>query len=467
MRDPEGYEEFWKQLAQSKSKLRPELPHNLSLSSKFSELNFPHTNRLNPHNRYRSLESDSLERTIHVLELFMDKSVFSPTKLFSVDNTLEQKLLENLNHLLCRVYDHGISLLELEIDLEDWLQSKSATEVAVFLDDLQIAGIELGEALAYWLNDNVLDPVFDWVKNTPKNSSDFIETGEANIDNGEWGSVLWVTRTLIFEEGDATNQEYIIRHWLKDSGGAEEVNGQSLMDQIIIDEKRHMTRWLNYLFREGAYQSLEIQSDIKSKCVRAFCDEWEAMVYAQYFYSALDIVDLHLTKILAYTLSDEPDIRIDRQKELLAKNIRNTNMLLIQLHDSSKYYKRTVKAKLDDILAYWDFEEVLVNPVQRKIDLCRERLTILHQQEAAKSAVYTDMILLGIGVTSIFGTFIALAEYGRNMANDVNLASYDVNSTNIVDWFARQPTDVILVVSSVLSLLLVVLYFYYRQLQAS
>jgi hypothetical protein len=278
--------------------------------------------------------------------------------------------------------------------------------------------------------------------------------------------VLWVTRTLIFEQDDGADKEAIVRHWLKDSGGNEEENGKLLIDQIIDCEDQHLTRWLNYLFREGSYPAEVANPDEPFELVKPFCDEWEAMIYAQFFYAALDIVDLHLTRILAYALSQDHDPQISRLKSLLEHNIHKANLLLIQHHDNSKYYKRTVNAKLDEILDYWDFETVLVEPVQRKITLCQERLTLLHQEEVAKSAVYTDLILLGIGVTSIFGIFLSLAEYGRTMANDVDLASYDVNSTNIVDWFARQPTDVILVISSVLSLLLVVLYFYYRKVQA-
>jgi hypothetical protein len=90
---------------------------------------------------------------------------------------------------------------------------------------------------------------------------------------------------------------------------------------------------------------------------------------------------------------------------------------------------------------------------------------LLHQKEAARSAIYTDIILLGIGITSIFGTSLALAEYGRTMATDADLGSYDVTRTPFIDWFAALPTDVILVGASILSLLLVVLYAYYRKQQ--
>lgn len=463
IRDPQGYEEFWQRVTEQKHTLRSILPKSLSLSAELNEIYFPHKRRLNPGNRYRSLDSDSLERTIHVLEV--DLAAERVDLSLSHNNELVMKLAENLEHLLCRVYDHGVSLLELEIDLEDWISARTASEVTVFLDNLQEAGIILGEELAQWCNNELLQPLFDWIAAADQRSETFIETDSKNNKEGELvnGTVLWVTRTLIFEEeGDEANRDTTINHWLKDSGANEKQ-----LDKIRNNGDAHFTRWLNYLFREYSYKTLARERDAKSDCLKPFTDEWEAMLYAQYFYAALDLVDLHLTNILAYTLSDEPDVKIEQQKKLLAQNIRKTNLLLIQLHDSSKYYKRTVKAKLDEILEYWDFDEVLVDPVQRKINLCQERLTELHQRDAAQSAFYTDMILLGIGVTSVFATFLALAEYGRTMANDVDLASYDVNSFNLVDWFATQPTDVILVVSGFISLLLVILYFYYRKIQVS
>ena len=467
IRDPVEYAQFWTDIAASKAELRTVLSHRLPLSSELKEIGFLHQHRLNPHNRYRSLDNDSLERTIHVMELNFDEVDFNiiefhPTD--AADTSILSQLFQNVIHLTCRVYDHSISLLELDIDLEDWLQARPQSEVPDFLDEIQRASIELGAAVSQWCYDTLLKHIFTWLMDEHAESHRFVDTSTQEMDETREGKVLWVTRTLIFEQDEPDNRETIVRHWLKDSGGAD---NKELVDEVVKGETQHMTRWLNYLFREKSYETLEIRWDKQSHCVWAFNDEWEAMIYAQYFYGALDILDLHLTKILAYTLADEPNIQIEQQKNILADNIRKTNLLLIQLHDSSKYYKRAVKAHLDAILAYWDFDELLVQPVQRKITLCQERLTVLHQQAAAKSAIYTDMILLGIGVTSIFGTFIALAEYGRTMANDVNLASYDVNSTNIVDWFSAQPTDVILVVSSILSLLLVVLYFYYRQLQAS
>jgi hypothetical protein len=471
IREPDRYAAFWDERAACKHELRARLPDRLGLSDGLDEIRFAHasTYRRSPFNRYQSLESDALERPVHVLEVALDGATLA-------DVLTGPKPAHPIERLVWRVFDHGISLLEVDIHLDGGLCA-TPEQVPAALNRLQQMGVRLGEQLARRCTDSLLQPVFSWLQAAP-DSTTYIEPDAIVHGRDASGTVLWVTRTLVFEQGDDPHQEAIIRHWLKDAVPAEEDQGdanpaeetrtETLIDRVVHDEAEHLTRWLNYLFREASYSTKptdDPDQDAPPNLARPFCDAWEAILYAQFYYGALDIVDLHLTRILAQSLARDSSLQVDPLKALLEQNIRKANLLLLQFHDNSKYYKRTVKSELDGILAYWDFEAVLINPVQEKIALCRERLTLLHQKEAARSAIYTDVILLGIGITSIFGTSLALAEYGRTMATDADLGSYDVNRTNFIDWFAALPTDVILVGASTLSLLLVVLYAYYRKQQ--
>lgn len=490
IRDPDRYAAFWDEVAKNKHKLRPRLAGEWALSEELNEIRFPHasTHRRSPFNRYQSLESDSLERPIHVLEVELGRSAIAAAT--TPEASLQGGLFgRRIERLIWRVFDHGISLLEVDIRLGDFLHTVPSTQVPATLNDLQQAGVVMGERLARRCTDALLQPLFDGLHAIPE-SAKYIESDTETRGHKANGTVLWVTRTLIFEKRDDPNRAAVIRHWLKDTGSVEDENDdakledgkdkEKLIDRLVRDDTQHLTRWLNYLFREGSYSTLphapdrDEQSENSAapsgraeqpELAKPFCDAWEAMLYAQFFYGALDIVDLHLTHILAQSLARDSSLKVDQLKALLEQNIRKANLLLLQFHDSAKYYKRTVKSELDAILEHWDFETVLIEPVQEKIRLCRERLTLLHQKEAARSAIYTDIILLGIGITSIFGTSLALAEYGRTMATDADLGSYDVTSAHFIDWFAALPTDVILVGASILSLLLVVLYAYYRKQQ--
>lgn len=446
----------------------PFYPVPCAFSDKLHEFRFPHAHHNSPYNRYRSLSSNALERSLHALEIVLTSSTDLSMSLGG-----GHALNVTLDGIIWRVYDHSVSLLEADLSLGHWTKPLSSTEIGPALDQLQQQGIDLGEALARQGIDLLLNPLFDWLRAETRQWADFLEkppSSESPVNSHET-PVLWVTRTLIFEPGDAAHRDEVILHWLKHSDGQDEL-GDSLstphIDVLRSDSQAHLMRWLNYLFREDTYRETEYPPLTRSgpaTVSKPFCDAWEAMVYAQFFYAALDNVDNHLTTILARSLSISGNQRIDKLEDLLEQNIRKAHLLLMQFHDSAKYYPRTVKAEMDSILAYWGFDSVLIAPVQSKIKLCQERLSLLHQQEAAKSSVYTDMILLGITIIAIVDIALALVAYGRTMASDADLASYDVARSNFIDRFAALPTDVILIASSLVSLLLIVLYFYYRKQQ--
>ncbi len=458
---PDRYAKYWDAISARKKQLQAKLAGVAALSDEVNEIRFAHTSKLrrSPFNRYQSLRSDSLERTVHVLEMDLPGSalVWNPA---ANGNTLRAALVAGLDRIVCRVFDHEISLLEADFDLGDRFQSSGAEHIPEALDQLQEEAIKLGEKLAFLCANNLLQPTFEWIRRAPSDSGEVVERSSGNAGQAAGGEVLWVTRTLMLDPADVGNRDAIIRHWLKDSGGAERKNDKSLADQVIDGDRDHLTQWLNYLYISAGTAP---PRNGGSHLAAPFCDSWEAMLHAQYFYAALDVVDLHLTSILAESFSPGNDQKIGELKKRLAQNIRKANLLLLQLHDNSKYYKRTVKAELDEILEYWDFEKVLIRPVQNKIDLCKERLTFLHEQVAEKSAFYTDGILMAIGITAIFSTVLAFVEYGRTMANDADLASYDLTSRwKVIDLIAAQPTDVILVISGLISLILVIVYFYFR-----
>jgi hypothetical protein len=139
----------------------------------------------------------------------------------------------------------------------------------------------------------------------------------------------------------------------------------------------------------------------------------------------------------------------------------------MELHDLSRYLKRSIRAGLDAILAGWDFQRLIEEPVLYKVQVCEQRLADLAAKRAARSTLFTDLILLSIGVTSILGTALGVTEFGRMMAADPGLAGYDVTSGDATTWFASQPSDAILLGSGVVSLLLVALYFFFRRSQSA
>jgi hypothetical protein len=455
---PRQYAAFWDEASNRVQELRSPLPGGFSEA--MHEIRFAHRTMhhamLGNGSMYRTLASDSMARPLHILEVHL-----SPDHIQMIpddDMTLKEVVI--------RVYDHHITLIEADLELDVQLQQLPADAVETHLDTLQQSAILLGEALGHHCNNRILEPLFAWIDSLP-DAGEYIDHTARSLSEDR---VKWVTRTLVFEPSDAaTNRDAIIHHWLINSGGTEEIDGETRIERLQDDPAGHMNLWLNYLFREEAYPARDpsARHDSPDVLARPFCDAWEGLLHAQYYYAALDVVDSHLTTILASAWMPGREVNVDSLKQLLEYNIRNANLLLIQHHDNAKYYRRAVKEELDTILSYWQFDYVLIEPVQNKIGLCESRLQLLLQQEAARSAIFTDMILLGIGITGIFSTFLGLAEFGRTMATDVELASYDVNSPNLIAWLAVQPTDVILVLSLVLSAVLAILYLFFRQQQGA
>ena len=101
--------------------------------------------------------------------------------------------------------------------------------------------------------------------------------------------------------------------------------------------------------------------------------------------------------------------------------------------------------------------------VDQRIQDCTERLNDLQARALERSSIYTDLILLAIGITAIFEVLLFLSEYGRTMSADPNLAVYDRTSlVNVARWVGASSTDVVLFAGLLFSAGLIALYVYFR-----
>lgn len=460
IRQPETYTKFWERVQQNKAKLKARLGTDClkkwGFSEELEEIKFYHADFnwiTKSYNRYQLLDQDSLARTLQVIEIRINPGKQLPA------NQADIEFACSLKQLSVKVFDFEVSLLEadFQLDVDEQFIEK--------LDETQKNGIKIGSLLAEELN-QLLQIIFKWIRSNRKEDDlKIIEDESAKtITSSGYGQVLWVTRSLIFEPEDQVNQELVIKHWLKNSNIAKpgKDGAPSFLNQILKDPALHSTHWLNYLFREKSYDRPLISNPDAGWDGNYFCDAWEAMVYCQYYYSALEIVDLNLTRIMATSFSKSGNIKVNALKNQLEKYLRDANLLLAQFHDNQKYYKRSVKKFMDDIMDNWSFETVLIAPVENKVKVCQERLNQLHSKETERASKYSDLILGVISIASILSIFIALADYGRSMSTDSNLASYDLNTWNVIEWYAGQPTDLILSVSLSFSLLLIVAYLFFR-----
>lgn len=417
-------------------------------------LTLDHSRSTGRSNRYRTIGRDSLERPLHVLTWSFAMEHLRP----EIEGEAVAALAGWVDGVTCRLYDHDVMLVELTADVGAWFSGRPPGEHEDRADMLQEAAVELGAAVARECHDRYVAPTVRWLREADRDGAVVVAAGDpASYPSGqEPGGVQWVARALVVDPHAGPDAERVMRHWVRDIPRSD-TDEAPPADMLVAGDIDHLTRWLNYAYVAPGGEPDPIEAG--GRCE----DVWTGLRCAQYFYAALEIVDIRLSMVLAEAFVAESRWELNRLKDELALLSGRAQLVLMQFRDSSKYLTRGVRQEMDAILRYWSFAEVVEQPVMVKVEACQQRLSDLSAKQAARSALFTDLILLGIGITSVLGTAVALAEFGRVMASDPNLSTYDMARGEVTGWFAAQPADAILVVSGAVSILLIGVYFYFRR----
>lgn len=424
VRDPAGYARFWKRVERE---------------SDISGIRFDHAVELRESPRYGSLRADALQRTLHVLS-----GEFTPDELpFEVPNNLTS-LWGCVRKIRFWLYDHSVVVVELDGQVSDWL-GDAATDSGERLDDLQAEAISLSGLVVSAVAALKLQPVLNVARRLDPTSA-FVDWQAE-----EWADVSprWVSRSLVLDFDDP-DSERIARHWLADIGD------ETAVDELVAGGSAHVSRWLNYVHRG-------YRAGVATALLPDASEAWRAMRYAQYFYAALDLVDDRLNGVLAETTEGLKAWEQTDLTERLRGLSHRAELVMLDLQDLRKYVTRCVRAEMDRILDVWSYADLVEEPVRFKITICDRRLEELAAGRQARAGTVTDVILLGIGVTSVLGTALAVTDFGRSVATDPDQAGYGSASSGLTEWFASQPADAILVGSVVVSALLVVLFLAVRR----
>lgn len=408
-----------------------------------------HTRPRSSLNLYRTISDHAVERTLHVLT-----GTLCPAHLPDEFAGRTDPLHAGVTEISFRLYDHGLMLLELLADVDAWLAGDPA-DLPARLDALQAAAVGLGERAAREVVRRYLDPVLGLLRAADRRAQVLHPpVPPSDPVRAEFGEALWVTRSLVIDPA-APGAPEIVRHWVKDVVGSRD--DRPAADRLLDGEINHLVRWLNYIFldRTGAGGRM-LPGD-------PFRDQWDALRYAQVFYGVLERIDTRLSKILADSAAAGSRWELEQLRGELTRLSQRAELIIMERQDLSKYLKRAVRVEMDAILDFWDYEKLLEQPVLFKVELCGRRLAELAARRTARSAMFTDLILLGIAMTSILGTALAVTEFGRSIATDPEMAAYDLGRSSIVEWVAAQPADAIVVTSGVVSALLVIVYLFFRR----
>ncbi|MGW0434882.1 hypothetical protein ACWDV4_20380 [Micromonospora sp. NPDC003197] len=451
LRDPTAYAGFWAKqqsdLDELLVELAPKAPEDGTIPAPIVVLE--HTRPASSLNLYRTISDYGAERMPHVLT-----GALRPAHLPGEFTGATDVLHTGVSEISFRLYDHGLMLVELLANVDPALTAP-ADELPARLDELRDQAVAMGERVAREVVSRYLDPMLTMFRRADRDDQILAAATPADDPvTTEFGEALWVTRSLILDPA-RPDAETTVRHWVKDVVSA--ADDRPPADRLLDGEIHHLVRWLNYLFldRHGAGGRM-LPGD-------PFEDQWDALRYAQVFYGMLDRIDTRLSKILADSAAANSRWELDQLKDKLLGLSQRAELIIMERQDLSKYLKRSVRVEMDAILDFWDYETLLEQPVRFKIETCDRRLAELAARRTARSAMFTDLILLGIAMTSILGTALAVTDFGRSIASDPDMAVYDLGRSSAVEWFASQSADTILIASGMVSILLVIIYLFFRR----
>ena len=383
---------------------------------------------------YSSIETDSLPRAAQLVTVQMDPAAgkwpAAPAWLSAVDEVTVE------------VYSHGVSLMEISLLLEEPPEEGRED----WLDRMQGEAVGYAEELGELILADVMKPLLDALAEAdPKSGTFHLEAADATPPR-----VLWVSRSLLVDQANRN----LLLHWTKDS--VDDASAH-LRDELQAGSRHSLVRWLNYGFVDV--------DGVGAAALRTgrHAAEFSGLRYAQETYASLDVVDSRLRLVLADAAAASTKWELEQLRGDLVWLSLRAELIIMGRHELGKYMTRAVRAHFDRIMDGWDYEVLIEEPARFKIELCNRRLDDLAARRAARSGRVTDLILMGIGITSIASIALAISQFGRSAASDPLATGYDLGASDFTSWFAAQPVDVILLASAAASAVLVVLYLYFRR----
>lgn len=376
--------------------------------------------------QYESAQSIDVQNDIAIVKnsVHVDKSF-----CLAQDPTVE---INSVEWSLC---DFGILLIEIELAVG--IERKTASSVE-----------QLVQKVASRINQELIAGIYDELRTVIQKHDGYekfvLFQGDKPIEDA------WASRALIFDPSEseyAELQSDFALEWLgntNDKGGIVE----SLRQQQIS----HTADWMNYIYlKETSDNRVEVQ------------EMWKALVRAQFFYAATGRSDSNLMNILSWAMSQSSDISTSKLREQLRQEMDFAEALFLKKSEVGKYVNPMSRLETARILEVWDYSDVLEKPVQAKLRICQTRLDDIDGARARSASFFTDLILMVIGVTSILGTMLAVVSLGRSTTADPDQTIYDLGASDLTTWIATQPVDVILLISTIISLLMVLAFVIARK----
>lgn len=456
----DDYTKFWQTVQKSyKSK-----------SKLIKDIQFLHSDMKKDKVSYSKTEDDTLSQSLNVMrvipgeveELVKNSLSVAVSRLNDEEKTFGKKIDFDLESAQIEIYDNTISTIEYTLKITDINPLMNDENYRLVLDTLESVTVDFTRTFVDEFYDKTLKEFLKTLSTKYDSETKFIQqpgSYEAfkdlkKYDDEEATRVLWVTRTIGFDQDDKMKNE-IINYWLRGIGSHSE------LEKVKNDSTEFSLLWVNYIVREDA-DDIQKFEEKHSHDKLTFSEAWDSMKIAQYYYSALDSLNKNLHDVIAFSYTKAANKRIRNLNIFLNNTSSATRLLIIHFREIQKYLKRNKLSYLQKIMEKWDFEN-LIEYAEDKMNLCKERVEQLHNVSMQRSSLYTDILLLVIGAISIFDLFLGLSQYGRTLTGDAIMGFREDNAFNFLAVVATESTDNLLIYSLIVIVLISIFYYYFRR----
>ena len=224
----------------------------------------------------------------------------------------------------------------------------------------------------------------------------------------------------------------LITHWLSATSRPEDAQ------DIIHGRIDYSMTWLNYVVIDKLLNDKHLES----------------MVLAQYFYTAQDNCNQQLKHSISQACVQKG---LSKVQSTLKESRLQARLLDIDYNEHCKYLTRVKRKLLQETLAAWDFNNLLVNS-NKMIEVCSERINEAQARRRDRSSVMTDLLLVGLSFFAIFELSLSLTELSREMVSRPALYYKDEHNSYLLEVIANIETDVMIGSGFGLTIIFVVLY---------
>ncbi|HEU5046214.1 MAG TPA: hypothetical protein VFT64_00050 [Rickettsiales bacterium] len=137
---------------------------------------------------------------------------------------------------------------------------------------------------------------------------------------------------------------------------------------------------------------------------------WDVMLSAQYYYAAMDVVNVNLVRYIGTTFNSKSSRFLNNIGGDMEDIINSITLLQMNYNDMVMDLQGASQELFQTLEKAWKFDK-LVRNVERKMALCKANIAVLTQETGERSRLRTENILKGIAAVNLLFLIVALSAY--------------------------------------------------------